>query len=37
MARDAIECHIEGLRKSGESIPDERLAFKGRLRIALSA
>jgi predicted RNase H-like HicB family nuclease len=37
MARDAIECHIEGLRKSGESIPNERLAFKGRLRIALSA
>jgi antitoxin HicB len=37
MARDAIECHIEGLRKSGEPIPNERLAHKGRLRIALSA
>ena len=37
MARDAIECHIEGLRKSGEPIPDERLAHKGRLRVALSA
>lgn len=37
MARDAIECHIEGLRKSRESIPDERLALKGRLRVALSA
>ena len=37
MARDAIECHIAGLRKSGESIPDERLAHKGKLRVALSA
>lgn len=24
MARDAISCHIEGLREPGESIPDER-------------
>lgn len=37
MARDAIECHIEGLRKSGECIPNERLALKGKLRVALSA
>ena len=37
MARDAIECHVEGLKKSGESIPNERLALKGRLRVALSA
>ena len=37
MARDAIECHIEGLRKSGEPIPNERFAVKGTLRIALSA
>jgi predicted RNase H-like HicB family nuclease len=37
MAQDAIECHIEGLRKSGESIPNERLALKGKLRVALSA
>ena len=37
MARDAIECHIEGLRKSGEPIPNERLAHKGTLRVALSA
>ncbi|HXP78710.1 MAG TPA: type II toxin-antitoxin system HicB family antitoxin [Verrucomicrobiae bacterium] len=37
MARDAIECHIAGLRKSGEPIPNERLAHKVTLRIALSA
>jgi len=37
MARDAIECHIAGLRKSGEPIPNERLAHKGTLRVALSA
>lgn len=37
MAQDAIECHIEGLRKSGEPIPNERLALKGKLRVALSA
>jgi len=24
MARDAILCHIEGLRKDGERIPDEK-------------
>jgi antitoxin HicB len=37
MAQDAIECHIEGLRKSGEPIPNERLALKGKLHVALSA
>lgn len=26
MAKDAIECHIEGLKKAGEPIPNERLA-----------
>src|SRR5271166_6157646 len=26
MARDAIRCHIEGLRKDGERIPDEKSA-----------
>ena len=36
MARDAIECHVEGLKQSGEPIPNERLARKGKLRIALS-
>jgi antitoxin HicB len=37
MAKDAIECHIEGLKKSGEPIPNERLALRGELRVALSA
>jgi predicted RNase H-like HicB family nuclease len=37
MARDAIRCHLEGLRKAGEPIPNERLAHKDRVRIALSA
>jgi antitoxin HicB len=37
MAQDAVECHIEGLRKLGEPIPNERLALKGKLRVALSA
>ena len=37
MAQDAIECHIAGLKKSGECIPNERLALKGKLRVALSA
>src|SRR5580692_6279003 len=35
IAQDAIECHIEGLRKSGEAIPNERLALKGKLLVAL--
>jgi antitoxin HicB len=37
MARDAIRCHIEGLRKDGERIPDEKNARKEKLRVALSA
>jgi antitoxin HicB len=37
MARDAIQCHLEGLRKAGEPIPNERLARKDKVRIALSA
>lgn len=37
MARDAIRCHIEGLRKDGERIPDEKSARKEKLRVALPA
>jgi antitoxin HicB len=37
MARDAIRCHLEGLQKAGEPIPNERLARKDKVRIALSA
>ncbi len=37
MARDAILCHIEGLRKSGEPIPDERQSHTETLRIAFTA
>jgi predicted RNase H-like HicB family nuclease len=37
MARDAIRCHLDGLRKSGEQIPDEKNAHTARLRVALSA
>jgi predicted RNase H-like HicB family nuclease len=37
MARDAIRCHLDGLRKSGEEIPDERRAHTAKLRVALSA
>jgi antitoxin HicB len=37
MARDAIRCHIEGLLKDGERIPDEKSARKEKLRVALSA
>jgi len=37
MARDAIRCHLDGLRKSGEHIPDEKNAHTARLRVALSA
>lgn len=36
MARDAIRCHLEGLRKDGERIPDERRARQEKLRVALS-
>jgi len=37
MARDAIRCHLEGLRKAGEPIPEERHVHSEKLRIALSA
>ncbi len=37
MARDAIRCHLEGLRKDGERIPNEKSARKEKLRVALSA
>jgi predicted RNase H-like HicB family nuclease len=37
MARDAIRCHLEGLRKDGERIPDEKNARKEKLRVALTA
>jgi predicted RNase H-like HicB family nuclease len=37
MARDAIRCHLDGLRKSGEDIPDENRAHTTKLRVALSA
>jgi antitoxin HicB len=37
MARDAIRCHLDGLRKSGEEIPDEKRAHTAKLRVALSA
>ncbi|HEX4076576.1 MAG TPA: type II toxin-antitoxin system HicB family antitoxin [Candidatus Acidoferrales bacterium] len=37
MARDAIRCHLDGLRKSGEEIPDEKNTHTARLRVALSA
>jgi predicted RNase H-like HicB family nuclease len=37
MARDAIRCHIEGLRKDGKRIPNEKSARKEKLRVALSA
>lgn len=37
MARDAILCHLEGLRKDGERIPDESSTIQEKLRVALSA
>jgi predicted RNase H-like HicB family nuclease len=37
MARDAIVCHLEGLRKDGERIPDEKSTIQEKLRVALSA
>jgi predicted RNase H-like HicB family nuclease len=33
MAEDAIRCHIEGLKKDGEEIPDEGAAQFRKLRI----
>jgi len=37
MARDAIRCHLEGLKKDGERIPDEKNTIQERVRVALSA
>ena len=37
MARDAIRCHLEGLQKDGERIPDEKNAIREKIRVALSA
>jgi antitoxin HicB len=37
MARDAIRCHLEGLRKDGERIPNEKTTRSEKLRVALSA
>jgi len=37
MARDAIRCHLEALRKDGEPIPNEKTARKEKLRVALTA
>lgn len=37
MAADAIRVHIEGLRKDGEPIPDERTTRTEKLSVALSA
>jgi predicted RNase H-like HicB family nuclease len=37
MARDAIRCHLEGLQKDGEPIPNEKTAIKEKLRVAISA
>jgi predicted RNase H-like HicB family nuclease len=37
VARDAIRRHFDGLRKSGEDIPDENRTHTAKLRVALSA
>ena len=37
MARDALRCHLEAMRKAGEPLPDERNAHTEKLRVALSA
>jgi predicted RNase H-like HicB family nuclease len=37
MAQDAIRVHVEGLRKSGEPIPDERTAQIEQIRIPVPA
>jgi|SRR5689334_1264089 antitoxin HicB len=36
MARDAIRCHLEGLQKDGERIPDEKSTIQEKVRVALS-
>lgn len=37
MVQDAIKVHLEGLRKSGEPIPDEREAQLEKLRFSVPA
>jgi len=37
MAQDAIRCHLEGLQKDGERIPDEESTIQEKVRVALSA
>jgi antitoxin HicB len=37
MARDAILCYLEGLKKDGERIPDEKSTIQEKLRVELSA
>lgn len=37
MAADAIRVHLEGLRKDGEPIPDERTTRTEKVRVALTA
>jgi predicted RNase H-like HicB family nuclease len=37
MARDAIRCHLEGLSRDGERIPDESSTIQEKIRVALSA
>ncbi|SRR5258708_246215 len=37
MARDAILCHLEGMKKDGERIPDEKSTIQEKLRVELSA
>ena len=37
MARDAILCHLEGLKKDGERIPDEKSTIQEKLQVAVSA
>jgi antitoxin HicB len=37
MARDAILCHLEGLKKDGERIPDEKSTIQEKLRTSSCA
>ncbi|MBM2818059.1 MAG: hypothetical protein HW401_649 [Parcubacteria group bacterium] len=36
MAKDAILCHIEGLKKEHESVPNENSFFQERLTVSFS-
>jgi predicted RNase H-like HicB family nuclease len=35
MARDALRCHLEGMKKAGEPIPDPRKARTEELQVAV--